>query len=145
MANRLYIYACDNIDSSATIHTIIEAKYELPLYFYPFFKSQAKIVKSDIFASAAEGIAFFEQFYDFIETHADTLISDNKAWRKNRKKISAELANYTNQKHLMLEMSDVFQMSNQPNKLQAEVMLTKIQLGIEIIQNAMDANNPFIL
>jgi uncharacterized protein len=145
MSHRLYIYSCDALNSDASIYTIIEAKYELPLYFYPLFFSKAKVVKSEIFASAPDGVAFFEQFYNFIEAHADTLIENKKAWTKTRKKISTELAKLAKNKYLMLDMSDVFNMSEQPHKLQAEAMLTKIKLGLEVVQNAMDANNPLIL
>jgi uncharacterized protein len=145
MANRLYIYASEKLDANSSTDMIVEANYELPLFFYPLFHSNAKLVKSDIFASAAEGIAYFERLYDFINLHADTLIENKKNWTKARKKISAELEKHAKQKHLMLEMSDVFQMSDQPSKLQAEAMLTKIQLGLDVIQNALDANNPLIL
>ena len=145
MANRLYIYASEKLDANSTISILIEAKYVLPVFFYPLFFSQTKIVKQDIFAKASASVAFFEKFYDFIETHADTLIDNKKTWVKTVKKIRAELALYAKQNYLMLEMSDVFQMSNQSSKLQAEATLTKIQLGIDTIQTAMDANNPLIL
>jgi uncharacterized protein len=145
MSHRLYIYSVDQKNADSAVDTIIEAKYELPLYFYPLFVKNAKCVGSDIFASAPEGVAFFEQFYDFLDSHAAALEIDKKTWKATRKKISAEFENVAAKNLLYLEMSDVFNMSEQPHKLQADAMLSKIQLGIEIIQDAITANNPLIL
>ncbi len=145
MSHRLYIYSAEQKNADSAVDTIIEAKYELPLCFYPLFVKNAKCVSCDIFADAPAGVEFFEQFYDFLDSHAAALGIDKKTWKATRKKISAEFENVAAKNWLYLEMSDVFNMSEQPHKLQAEAMLTKIQLGLEVIQNAMNANNPLIL
>ena len=91
MANRLYIYTCNKANASSAVDTIVEAKYELPLYFYPLFINQPKQIKNSIFASTAEGVAFFTQFYNFIESHAERLIDDLAHWQAIRVKLDAEM------------------------------------------------------
>lgn len=145
MANRLYIYSNSQKNADSFVDVIIEANYELPIYFYPLFISKAKLVGSDIFASAPEGVLFFEQFYAFLETHADSLEIKQPLWMTTTKKISVELEKLAKQNWLYLEMSDVLGMSSQPFKLQAEAMLTKIQLSLAVIQDAISANNPSLL
>lgn len=91
MAHRLYIYSANQKNADSVVATIIEASYELPLFFYPLFVQNANCVGSDIFAGAADGVAFFEQFYDFLDSHAAALEINKKAWKTSRKKISADL------------------------------------------------------
>lgn len=137
MAHRLYIYANNE--------TIVEAKYELPLFFYPLFIGNPKVKKESIYATASEGIAFFEQFYNFIEAHAQTLITDLNQWQEIRPKMSAEFARIAQSPLLMLEMSDVFNMSDTPHKVQAEEQLELMQRYNGIIQDAIEADNPALL
>jgi len=145
MGNRLYIYSCKKPQASSATETVVEAKYELPLYFYPLFINKPKLVKNDIFASSREGVAFFEQFYHFIQSHADKLIDDVERWEEIHPKLSAEFSRLTSYPWLMLEMSDVFTMSDTPYQLQAQAQLEQLQRYNSIIQDAMDANNPQLL
>ena len=137
MAHRLYIYANNE--------TLVEAKYELPLFFYPLFVGNPKVKKQNIYATASEGVAFFEQFYNFIEVHAQTLVNDLNQWQEIRPKLSAEFARIAQSPWLMLEMSDVFNMSDTPHKVQAEEQLALIQRYNSIIQDAIEADNPALL
>lgn len=145
MANRLYIYTCKKASTSSAVDTIIEAKYELPIYFYPLFINKPKVVRDSIFASTAEGVAFFTQFYNFIENHAERLIDDLAHWQAIRVKLDAEMTRLSSTPWLMLEMSDVFTMSDTPPKVQAEEQLAQLERYNGIIQDAMDANNPQLL
>ena len=145
MANRLYIYSAQKLQTKKVHEMVVEANYELPLYFYPLFVSNVQIKNSSIFASTAQGIAFFEQFYNFIQTHADALIADLSTWQEKRQKMSAELAHVAEQPWLMLEMSDVFQMSDTSPKQQAQEQLELLHQINGIIQDAIDANNPDLL
>ena len=145
MSSRLYIYSSRQKLTSSLINSFIEAKYELPIFFYPLFYSDADIVGNDIFANAPAGVAFFERFCDFIDTHQNKLVINQQDWLQTRKKISNELTKIAKQKWLFLEMSDVFAMSDQAFKLQAEATLAKIQLGIGYMQDALDADNPMLL
>lgn len=137
MAHRLYIYT-DN-------DTLVEANYELPLFFFPLFISKPKIKQNCIYALTTEGVAFFEQFYNFIQSHADKLITDLNLWQKIRPKMSAELARIAQETWLMLEMSDVFNMSDKPHKVQAKEQLELLQYYNSIIQDAIEADNPALL
>jgi TPR repeat protein len=137
MAHRLYIYTDQE--------TLVEAKYELPLFFYPLFIGNPAVKKNSIYATATEGVAFFEQLYNFIEAHADTLITDLNQWQEVRPKLSAEFARIAQSPSLMLEMSDVFNMSDTPHKVQAEEQLELIHRYNSIIQDAIEADNPALL
>jgi uncharacterized protein len=145
MANRLQIYTNDKLNTQNSHEWIIEANYEIPLFFYPLFVSNARLVASDIFTKAPEGVAFFEQFYNFIELHAHKLIENKKVFKKSRQLIASELEKYAERKWFQIEMSDIFQMSDTPSKVQAEEMLEEIARTNSIIQDAIDANNPLFL
>lgn len=145
MSHRLYLYTANKVSNKSTGDMLAEWKYSFPVLFQLLFSGKTSIKQSDLFAEAKAGITALEQFFDFIETHADTLIERREAWDTARQKIFAVLHKAADSPWLMLDASDVFAMSDMPFSEQAQELLAELAGNIAIFQDAIAADNPSLL
>lgn len=151
----MYLYNKAEIGSSAdACLPLMEWGYELPLLLQPLF-AQAPFVgrncyndpgsEEGLYAEAPGGIAALRAFYDFIERHAGQLLTDVEAFREARRKIFQLLDEQAGHAWFHLDAWDVFNMSDEDRRAQAEALLDEIERANACIREAIANDNPLLL
>ncbi len=145
MSHRMYLYTASKVSNTATGDMLAEWKYSFPVLFQPLFSGNASVKQNCLFAEAKAGVAALERLFDFIEAHADTLIDRRDAWDTARRQIFTAMHKAAKSPWLMLDASDVFNMSDTSHREQAQEMLTELADNIAVFEDAFAANNPDLL
>jgi TPR repeat protein len=151
----MYLYNKAEIGSSAdACLPLMEWGYELPLLLQPLF-AQAPCVgrncyndpdsEEGLYAEAPGGIAALRAFYDLIERHAGTLLENVEAFREARRKIFQLLDEQASHAWFHLDAWDVFNMSDDDRRAQAEALLGEIEAANACIREAIANDNPLLL
>lgn len=155
MSHRMYLYNKAEVGGSDdACLPLMEWGYELPLLLQPLF-AQAPFVahncyndphsEEGLYAEAPAGIAALRVFYDFIERHADQLLTDLAAFRTARERIFQLLDERAGHAWFHLDAWDVFNMSDDDRRAQAEALLGEIEAANACIREAIASDNPLLL
>lgn len=155
MSHRMYLYNKAEIGSSDdACLALMEWGYELPLLLQPLFACQPQIAancyndphsEEGLYAEAPGGIEALRAFYAFVERHAGSLLDDIDAFRTARDKIFQLLDSRAQHAWFHLDAWDVFNMSDDDRRAQAEALLEEIARANACIREAIECDNPLLL
>ena len=155
MSHRLYLYNKAEIGSSEDdCLPLMEWGYELPLLLHPLFAQGACVghncyndphSEEGLYAEAPAGIEALRAFYAFIERHAGSLLDDVEAFRTARDRIFQLLDGRARHAWFHLDAWDLFNMSDDDRRAQADALLEEIARSNACIREAIDNDNPLLL
>lgn len=136
MAHRLNIYTYSHRSKEIGFQ-ICEWKYEIPLLFIPLL-SNPQIVADQLYFDRNSGIKNLRLFYIFLENSLG--LEQHEDFQKYRQKVFQYLTELPDEM-LVLDATDVFNLSRQPHEQQAQQYLQHINEKNVLIENAISLGN----
>lgn len=136
MAHRLNVYTYSH-QSKKIGFQICEWKYEIPLLFIPLL-SNPQIVGDQLYFDQNSGMENLRLFYIFLENSLG--LEQHEDFQKYRQKVFQYLTELPDEM-LVLDATDVFNISRQPHEQQAQQYLQHINEKNVLIENAISLGN----
>ncbi|AMW79080.1 hypothetical protein AMD27_09390 [Acinetobacter sp. TGL-Y2] len=136
MAHRLNVYTYSHRSKKIGFQ-ICEWKYEIPLLFIPLL-SNPQIVEDQLYFDRNSGIKNLRLFYFFLEK--SLCLEQHEDFQKYRQKVFQYLTELPDEM-LVLNATDVFNLSRQPHEQQAQQYLQHINEKNVLIENAISLGN----